>query len=1107
MATDPVIEIASLTQAVTVSVGDYLVIQPGVAGTPLRKATAEQVMNGLIDAIGTSTIVADDVIITGGTATLEVGNIAALTAGTFTVSGTITTGAETVTGLLNAGTITSAGTITGAHLAGTTGAISGLLTAGTVTATIGTVSGLLSAATLSVSGTATADVAIAGDQTLQDASGASPFDYVIRNSAGEVVAAREGDSWYFQDGTFKGDLLVLGEVSAPNAVITPGVPEYAYDVTKNDAIGDGTDQWAYVTWGSSTDTFTAYTFAGDVTIGSGSTELTLDIVRHSGIAFARGIDEGKRIAITGAGVAGADLVTTIVSVVDGATVILADAASTALSASAEQVLWPCFSADQVGSSVWMDTTQVRVYWIGLTQHSDTSEAATKPFLAIVDAYVSPFSLTLDRDLPLTATDAPRRMVIGTDNTQAIADAGIAAAELAKAALWFPGTGLYCSFKAYSGNAEDKSNTFFSIIDSTTGETNILQTADKDMIWLTGKARGFFTDISGRQTYQKIIPISAPAPFLPRRGIHGSKTLAAMVTPTTVRAMKLGDSLGAYDPSRQNQAQTGSTLFDDFFAWPNSDKTITIDNRSLGGATWAELACAANTRGVNVDESYPWFNPATSWLAHATSASPVPHVFVIPQHGINDETGFHPIHFFSVINRLRALTTVDGDPPDIVLNTSIHTLFAPAVPAQIAGAEAQESYGGFIRGFAAKYGYGLIDYEGRALAAQHGWDTTRRVLKRAPNYSHALAPTTPLIIPARCRGWKARLRLIGASGSAVWTAVGTLRIGLSNRPDNYMEITTDGSGFLTTRVQTWGRAVSTTTSITNGDATLTTSGHTTISGQPLSWALKRSSISIGSAGGGTLSGAYDGKCLIVGTTDYNNQPQRTFIEKVLSDSVARVDDFGPIEQATYSATENCYIGGMMFVEHDGHAKSDIIITDGSGNVHQTRIASFTSRTEVELEDPWPYTTLSSAAATIWVGHIAEDTATSTIDATADAGADPFLEVSVLNNQVMVRYAMGSQINDGSQYPVEVPILYNKLTIRGGGPYTPMVRCTGSGLTVDVSHFWTDDDMLFMPLGTKRHLRGSQDATSSYPYGGEAAHAAGPWAEAVWRPVLEIQNFAV
>lgn len=1125
-------EIAALPTATSVSSADRILLQQGVQGTPNTQATVGKLVQGVLDEIGSGTVVVGDVIITGGTATLDVLDATVATLGTVDISGgTGTLSSLGVTGLVNAGTVTAgigafttlnAGTITGtitnlnatnatlANIAGETLAVTGTATIANLVGTVANVGTVTATNLNSTSGTIaalTGTTAAIGNQTLRDSTGISPFAWQVVNEDGDIVAGIDNDTLFINNARLAGDITVLGNILSPNADASPGVPEYAYSVANSGAIGDGIEQWYRLTWSSADTTFTAYRYNGACTIAEGGTTLTIVIASNDGVAFQRGIDEGLSIAIAGAGTAGADHVSTIVSVVDGTTVVIADPAITALSASTQNVIWPAFSSAMVDTSIWIDQTRLRTYWVGVSTSIDTTDTyPQRAFLAIIDAYVSPFSLTLDRALIGAATALVKHVVIGTDNSQAIADAGNVMAAAAKSALWFPGTGIYCAFRRISGTSEDPSNTSFTAVDSTLGEANEQQAGERDAVWLTGKARFIGFDTSGRRLMNRIIPVDAPHPYPPTAGVRGAKHLPAWAAEAAPIWMNLGDSIGTYDPSVQNMAQTEATLLENALMMANPDKSITIHHRSMGGGTWGELACAANTRGANVDDVYPWFtNTGVSWLSYATSASPVPDVFDIPQHVINDGTGFHPIHMLSVINRLRALTTREGNAPDIVLHTSPHVVYAMGVPAQNQGIEAMELYAGYARGLSAKYGYGLIDIEGRAMATQWGFDPTRRWLRRIPSWSHALAPTTPIVMPTRSRAVRARLQFTGADGATVWDDIGTLRIRLSQRPDNYMEIAVNGSGFLTTFVQSWGRSVASTASITNGAATLVSNGQTAIT-DDLAWTIRRTTCTIGAVGTGPLTSAYDGKCLLFPGTDYNSQPQRTFIEKVIGDAVARVDDQGPIKQTSYSANATCYIGGMMFVEHDAHAKSDIIITDSFGNIHKTKITGFTDRNTVTLQDVWPYTTLSSDASTIWVGHIAEDTVTSTIDAYGDAGANPVLEFSIVNNHVLVRYILGSILNDSLGRPAEPPILFNKVTIRGGGPFLPRVECTGTGLTVVLSNLWVDDDMLFKVGGTRRLLRGASDDTASSQWGGQASHAAGPWGELVYRPIYDAQNFA-
>lgn len=903
--------------------------------------------------------------------------------------------------------------------------------------------------------------------------------------------------------TGRNNLIAKVDPSLEADTTTSEVPTWAYDVTQHGAVGDGIEGWYKCTWTSPSTILSAYTFLGNVTIAVGSAELVIDVEPGDGIVFEPGRDEGASIAIQGAGLAGGVLLTTIVSVSAYNTCILADTASTALAASSQQVIWPAFTSTSVNSILWMDAAQVRLYYNPGALYDTTDTFKRKAFMSRIAAVGSPFEVTLTSNLPQAATAALRYLTIGSDNSTSIAAAANAMRKLGQKVLWFPGRGLYCGHTMLSGTVDDPSFGF-TLVDTTIGETNLLGAAHFDALWHTANARGFFTDSSGRQLPYRIVPVTASSPPTPRSYIHGNATLSATAIATAPIITKAGDSSGTDNPSRQNLAQTPGVLFDTAMQAGMPTRDVTIRNRAMGGATWAEMACSTNTRGVNIDTRYTWWtNTAISWLAQILTDTPVPECFDLVHTALNDQTSYHPLHQQSVITRLRALTTTDGKAPDIILHSHTTYYLSLGVPSYQRIAEMSEYAAGVYRGMT-KYGYGFIDLLSHGTAMEYGWDPTRRALRRAPSIAQTLAPTTPLALPKRSRAMSGRLTLKGVDGLTVWTAVEALRIQLSDRADNYIEISTDGSGFLTTYAQLWGMSVPTTASITNGAATLVTSGQTAHT-EALAWGLHRTDVTIGTAGAGPLTSGDDGMCLLMPQCDYGSQPQRTQIEKILSNSSARVVDNAPARGTAYSATATAYIGGIMFVEHDAYAQTDIIITDSLGNMLQTKIIGFTDRNTVTLQDVWPHATLLNDAATIWIGQITEPLTTTTIDAEGDAGADPYIDFAVYNNHVRLVYALGSTIDTVLNLPVTAESLFNKNTIRGGGPFVPVITCTGAGLSVTLNNLWLDADVLFKTTLTRRELRGSPDGGSLY--GGEANHESGKFGEAVVQPTLSAANFAL
>jgi hypothetical protein len=1099
--------------------GTFLNLAPGtkrVTILPLAHALALLDSDGMLHSVTppggeNSGIVATTQWVKAITDLLAVANNPTLF-GTVTISTLLTAGSINVNAL-TAGQA-AIGTVTG-----TVGIFSSAtvdaLNAGTVTATTAAID---TAVIDDVTGTvATYAVLSAGGQTIQAQAGLSPFPYVIRAPDGKVIAAWVDDTWFFRDVVVAGDITMRGEVASPGSATTPGMPEHAYDVTRSGAVGDGSDEWFYLTWSASSATLSAYTFRGAVTIASGSRELSIDLTELSGVAFQRGRNEGWPIAVEGAGVAGGILITTIAKVKNGSVVELADAASTTVSAATKSVMWPCFTTSSSGMTFRLEAAMGRGYWIRtagptLTQYRDDTDVAIQPFLAFVSAYVSPFSVTLDRNLPGTATAAVRRMTWGTDNTQAISDAGNAMAAEQKGILWFPGAGIYCAFRLRGGSSEYGPQGGIVAIDNTIGEGNQQQPAMLDAVWQTGRARGVFFTSSGDASYLRLVP--ADAPPIPRapRHVHGPKTLAAFSTQAAPIVMIMGDSVGTYDPSRQDQAGTPATLFHGALLAPNFDRAITILPRAMGGATWAEQACDGATR-ASVNEKYPWYtNTTASWISYALGASPVPDVLALAHHAINDQLSFHPIHVFSAIKRMRSLVTRGGQSPDILLEGSPHNAVSYK-PKLFQSERMQEGACGFYRGLHVRYGYGLIDYEGPSMASLWGFDPTRPIRRRIPAFSHVLSPSSPLVIPADTRSWRARIVLTGVSGAAVWAAIGTLRVRLSQRPDNVLELSTNGSGLLTYRIQTWGATVAST--LTTSGATLQSTGQSAFTAD-VYWANARSSIQIGAEGSGPLNSGHNGKCLWLPSGDYDAQPQRTFIEKAITgtDSMARVHDYGAWDGGDFDANATVYIGGMMFLAHDGNSKADIRIVSG-GNSHQTTVSSASSRTQCTLTAAWPHGPLSSAAGTVFLGHESVPTTASAFNAAGDAGADPYIEISVNGTHLLVRYCLGSIRNDVDGRPAEVPAVIDAMVLRFGGPYLPVIECSGAGLTVAVDNLWVDDDTvgLYSRPGTQRFLRGAQDdlATSEDEkntslHGGDGPHPGGVFAHYVIQPTLEAQDFA-
>lgn len=253
-------EIAQLPTIDTVQSTTRLLVQDGVTGTPYQQTTVGAVFLDLIDEIGTGTVVAGDVLISGGTADLDLliaaeGTITDATiiggTGTFTtgsiatlaVGGTLTVGTVAAT-ILNAGTVDISGgkatLATGTITAGTVGTLTsttgtittlnaGTITIGTGTGTLTalTVAGTLDATvanvpTLAVSGTATVGHVAATSVTASGAIvGASGTITSINGGTITSSGAVSGATGTFTTGTIH-TLAVSGTATVGNVLATTG---------------------------------------------------------------------------------------------------------------------------------------------------------------------------------------------------------------------------------------------------------------------------------------------------------------------------------------------------------------------------------------------------------------------------------------------------------------------------------------------------------------------------------------------------------------------------------------------------------------------------------------------------------------------------------------------------------------------------------------------------------------------------------------------------------------------------------------------------------------------------------------------------------------------
>ena len=232
------IEIAQLPTIDTVQSTTRLLVQDGVTGTPYRQTTVGKAFLDLVDEIGTGTIVAGDVVISGGTADLDLliaaegtitnatiiggtGTFATGSISTLTVAGTLTAGTIAAT-TINAGTVDiSSGKATLATAVVTTG------TVGTLTSTTGTIA-TLNAGTITIgtgTGTLTA-LNVTGKATLTEANIAGTDHQPLSLSPGWSIQWQDSTGYtaagITEDGELKAATANIGDATFVGQSLSPG---------------------------------------------------------------------------------------------------------------------------------------------------------------------------------------------------------------------------------------------------------------------------------------------------------------------------------------------------------------------------------------------------------------------------------------------------------------------------------------------------------------------------------------------------------------------------------------------------------------------------------------------------------------------------------------------------------------------------------------------------------------------------------------------------------------------------------------------------------------------------------------------------------------------
>jgi len=835
------------------------------------------------------------------------------------------------------------------------------------------------------------------------------------------------------------NLRVIGTATLPGGSSGGGgatvTPADTLDITKYGAVGDGNDDVFYGTWTNGGNTLTLSRYTGNVVWSTTANTLTLSDLPNTS---SPGIDPnqvGKYLyiqATDGSGITATIKITgwtsnSVVSVDTNAP----GAVTTAL------VSWPAFRASDLNKAIRVgggNASLVRGAW----------NSGIWPYGGIIASVLAGNQVTVTNPIApnfsTAASAQPVRVSWGTDNSPAYLAAQPDIIAKGIKYLWHPRVDgqartVYCAFAVAQRHFGDNyfANAF------TDAPRTYMQTQ-----WIGDPSvTGVLTDTSARLLGKRIIPARSPPPRQPMRDVIARLHMPRVVAVAgTVQVVEAGDSLAKYDPTAQSDAWNPVGVWEGLMRKQNPRKGFNFQNIANAGAGWAEL--------VDPGSGLAWKIAGTD-------------LYFLSSSGINDFWRGHAIKVQAGINLARSSGNDGGGrAPDVLLTTAkVNTQSLPTQSAawNFDGCTHTEV---LVRTMARTQGFGCVDLQSYSEQAVFGASNYHRELQQLPEVNGwSLTPANPFTCYIDCYSWS--IGVVMSAASAVWPLIGSFRVPLSPMPGNEFIIDYDTTAnVLRYEARLWGREVATT--VTTSGSTLSTTAGTATTGT-LTWPAFQNAITSFTGGGFTGT---TGQCVLLPGLDVNGQAQRTYVNSVVSDTVAVFDDFwqgnapGSGNQ-TFASSVTLTIGGQMFLPVDVDAATDIVMKWGTSE-YRGKITGFTSNNTVTVSPAPP--ALTNQAVTMWLGRISVPR-TNTVQ--SSNGTSTTLLLSFNRDEFSFRNSLTSCLFRG---PVE----------RYGVRYAPRFRITGTGpVTANFTDIYGDRDVFFTPVGTPMDIQ-SGDANASGGGGG-------------------------
>lgn len=180
---------------------------------------------------------------------------------------------------------------------------------------------------------------------------------------------------------------------------------------------------------------------------------------------------------------------------------------------------------------------------------------------------------------------------------------------------------------------------------------------------------------------------------------------------------MGDSISTEGPDSQANSIGMWSCIKSKLAKDNPSKNFTFYNRAIGGQTWVNAATKPT--------AFPsWYhNTARNWLDYIADLAPD---VVFLAFGMNDANGFEAHRVINVVNTIKTFTKV----PDIVFITNPVPSLATTYPDgtgfgfhQQVFQEGRDFAAGYVRTYARKYGYNVIDINKAQVAMRDSYLVT------------------------------------------------------------------------------------------------------------------------------------------------------------------------------------------------------------------------------------------------------------------------------------------------------------------------------------------------------------------------------------------------